>query len=89
MLLKDSRSLEYRLVSKGRHGKHTEIGITIFRRVHRFGGPDFHINSLKTRKSKCFGEVKGCRVILSLALRGIQLEKIMERMLAADNLALS
>lgn len=34
-------------------------------------------------------EVKGCRVIFSLALRGIQLVKTLERMLATDNLALS
>lgn len=34
-------------------------------------------------------EVKGCRVIFSLALRGIQLVKTLERILATDNLALS
>lgn len=47
MLLKEFVKLGILLVSKGRCcEKHTEIGSTIFRRRHRFGGPDFHINSL-------------------------------------------
>lgn len=47
MLLKEFTKLRIPLVSKGRHcEKHTEIGMAIFRRTHRFGEPDFHINSL-------------------------------------------
>ena len=47
MFPKEFVKLRILLVSKGRCcEKHTEIGITIFRRRHRFGGPDFHINSL-------------------------------------------
>lgn len=59
MLLKEFVRLGTPLVSKGRCcEKHIEIGITIFRMRHRFGGARFPHTFIKPRKSKSFTKLR-------------------------------